>query len=389
MPRPTRGGLEFVGWFTSPTAAAAAGTRGTIGAMGMMESIESHGVDYILNDIDSLFLTYELNYLSDYAHEHGIVPFSDEEPIRGDFTIPATSRTLYAGWRIPILTPAAGQAIRPGSLVISWGSTGVAGARYELEIYDVSTSGNRFRVNIPNLSLPTSTIPIPSGLGAGTILMIRVTATAGGHTFSGSSSFVVARASGAPVRCPYPTDIVRGTARQYWEMDIGWPLGHEDLTENRGLNNISSGYGFRTHPITGAILSFHTGFDINQNNGAPILAVTSGYVIDISGGGQGFAISIRSDTLYDPMTGNPLIFSFWHMRSAPSTLGLRNDDRVERGDRIGYVGNTGASTGPHLHFDVSNHTSPWGPDRNRINPIFFYPVSSFTGDIEIREEILD
>jgi len=199
----------------------------------------------------------------------------------------------------------------------------------------------------------------------------------------------------APVVCPPLADISRGTAAQYLAMGIGWPLGNENNTENRNWNNITSRFG----PRWG---TYHLGIDIAQSNisGVPLLAVIDGTVAGVTLNGtasQGYHISILSNNLIDPATGLRLIFTYMHMQGPPTLL---VNDPVTRGARVGRVGNSGSSTNYHLHFEVTNSGSIWGPDggatgslRNwhrvtrRINPIFFFPQGSFAGDTSVWTEV--
>lgn len=102
-----------------------------------------------------------------------------------------------------------------------------------------------------------------------------------------------------------------------------------------------SAYGWRLHPILG-VMKFHAGEDIGAPSGTPILASDSGTVV-ISGynaGGYGNYVTISH--------GNGRVTLYGHMTSRAVASG----DVVTQGQVIGYVGSTGMSTGPHLHFEV-------------------------------------
>jgi murein DD-endopeptidase MepM/ murein hydrolase activator NlpD len=109
-----------------------------------------------------------------------------------------------------------------------------------------------------------------------------------------------------------------------------WPLS----------GRISSNYGFRANPITGA-RQFHTGIDIAANTGAPIRAAMSGRVT-FAGWSDVFGnyVVINHHSGYRTLYG--------HM----SLIRVKNGALVGTGERIGDVGSTGVSTGPHLHFTV-------------------------------------
>ncbi len=105
---------------------------------------------------------------------------------------------------------------------------------------------------------------------------------------------------------------------------------------------ISSGYGMRRHPILG-YSRMHQGIDFAAPTGTPIFAAGDGVVDRIGrNGGYGRYIRLRHHA--------GLATAYGHMsRFAP---GLGRGDRVSQGDVIGYVGSTGLSTGPHLHYEV-------------------------------------
>lgn len=103
---------------------------------------------------------------------------------------------------------------------------------------------------------------------------------------------------------------------------------------------VTSGFGWRVHPIYG-YGRMHTGMDISAGYGAPIRAAGAGRVIQ-SGyyGGYGNAVIIDH--------GNTLSTLYGHC----SSLVVSPGQFVKKGQLIGYVGSTGASTGPHCHFEV-------------------------------------
>ncbi len=103
---------------------------------------------------------------------------------------------------------------------------------------------------------------------------------------------------------------------------------------------ISSRYGFRIHPITGRS-RFHDGLDIAANYGNRVYAYSGGRVVKTGwNGGYGNCILINH--------GNGLQSRYAHL----SKIYVRIGQRVGTGDKIGAVGSTGNSTGPHLHFEV-------------------------------------
>ncbi|MDD3500272.1 MAG: M23 family metallopeptidase, partial [Sulfurovum sp.] len=103
---------------------------------------------------------------------------------------------------------------------------------------------------------------------------------------------------------------------------------------------ISSGYGYRTHPITQRE-SFHPALDFTAKNGTPVYAPASGVVV--------FA---KRKGAY----GNFLLldhsFGFKTAYGHLSRFAVKSGDFVSKGDLIAYVGSTGRSTGPHLHYEI-------------------------------------
>ena len=105
---------------------------------------------------------------------------------------------------------------------------------------------------------------------------------------------------------------------------------------------LSSPYGMRKHPIDG-FNKMHRGTDFAAPMGTPIMASGSG-IIKKAGwcGGGGNCIVIKHNSTYQTI--------YAHM--SKFAKGMRNGVRVKQGQTIGYVGSTGKSTGPHLHYEV-------------------------------------
>lgn len=111
---------------------------------------------------------------------------------------------------------------------------------------------------------------------------------------------------------------------------------------------ITSGFGYRIHPIFG-YRRFHSGVDFGVGYGTPIRAADSGTVVYATGmGGYGNVIMINH--------GGGISTLYAHQSSFAVTGGS-----VGKGQVIGYVGSTGWSTGPHLHFEVRVNGSPVDP----------------------------
>ncbi|HEX7343397.1 MAG TPA: M23 family metallopeptidase [bacterium] len=102
----------------------------------------------------------------------------------------------------------------------------------------------------------------------------------------------------------------------------------------------SSGYGRRRDPFTGR-LEPHYGVDFNGPTGLPVYAAADGVVIHAE---------------REPAYGNAIVIDHGHgyktLYAHLSRIGVQRGERVERGETIGALGNTGRSTGPHLHYEV-------------------------------------
>jgi murein DD-endopeptidase MepM/ murein hydrolase activator NlpD len=124
----------------------------------------------------------------------------------------------------------------------------------------------------------------------------------------------------------------RGTGRFIWPASGG----------------ITSYYGPRIHPVTG-VNKLHTGIDIGAPHGAPIKAADGGTVISAGWmNGYGNTVIINHGGGYSTL--------YAHMSSIAVSGGS-----VSKGQVIGYVGSTGLSTGPHLHFEVRINGAPTNP----------------------------
>lgn len=123
---------------------------------------------------------------------------------------------------------------------------------------------------------------------------------------------------------------------------------------NKDLKHAPSGYGWRTDPIykTG---EFHAGMDFTANTGTPIYATGDGVVevADANSSGYGNHVVINHGFGYKTL--------YAHM----SRMGCHVGKKVKRGELIGYVGSTGRSTGPHVHYEVIKNGE-------KINPINFF-----------------
>ena len=123
---------------------------------------------------------------------------------------------------------------------------------------------------------------------------------------------------------------------------------------NENLKRMASGFGYRTDPFTKA-RKMHEGMDFAAKIGTPIFATGDGVIAraDNTVSGFGNHILIRHGFGYETLYG--------HLSKYKSRAG----QRVKRGDIIGYVGSTGRSEGPHLHYEVHKNGKV-------VNPLNFY-----------------
>ncbi|MCC6599502.1 MAG: M23 family metallopeptidase, partial [Crocinitomicaceae bacterium] len=123
---------------------------------------------------------------------------------------------------------------------------------------------------------------------------------------------------------------------------------------NVDLRRIASGFGIRIHPIY-KIAKLHTGLDFTAEIGTEVYATGDGSIeaVDSKLSGYGHHVVIQHgygyETLYAHMSG----------------VNVRPGEKVKRGQIIGYVGNTGASTGPHLHYEVIKNGE-------KVDPAFYF-----------------
>lgn len=115
------------------------------------------------------------------------------------------------------------------------------------------------------------------------------------------------------------------------------------------LEYISSGFGYRSDPFTGAG-AFHAGLDFRGPVGAPIYAAAQG-TVTFAGVKQGYGNCIEVSH------GNGLVTRYAHMSAFRASMG----QKVAAGAVIGAIGSTGRSTGPHLHFEVRINDRPVNP----------------------------
>lgn len=126
---------------------------------------------------------------------------------------------------------------------------------------------------------------------------------------------------------------------------------------NRDLKRTASGWGYRIHPIY-KVRKMHYGMDFTAPVGTPVYATGDGKVVEVAGSKRsrvGLGLSVKVDHGF----GYETIYA--HLNA----FNVKNGQEVKRGDVIGYVGNTGGSTAPHLHYEVHKNGQA-------VNPQYFY-----------------
>lgn len=121
-----------------------------------------------------------------------------------------------------------------------------------------------------------------------------------------------------------------------------WPLP-------AGNNVVTCKYGMRTHPITGK-RKLHTGVDLRAATGTKVYAANKGTVTT-----SGYSSAWGNYIIISHGGGITTLYAHMSKRS------VSKDDKVKQGDIIGYSGNTGYSTAPHLHFEISKNGSTYNP----------------------------
>jgi murein DD-endopeptidase MepM/ murein hydrolase activator NlpD len=123
---------------------------------------------------------------------------------------------------------------------------------------------------------------------------------------------------------------------------------------NKELTRLASGFGMRMHPIY-KVMKMHTGCDFSAPKGTPIYATGDGTVRMVETQLDGYGKEIEIDH------GFGYITKYAHLEK----FNVRVGQKVKRGELIGYSGNSGASTAPHLHYEVIH-------DGKKVNPVHYF-----------------
>jgi murein DD-endopeptidase MepM/ murein hydrolase activator NlpD len=131
---------------------------------------------------------------------------------------------------------------------------------------------------------------------------------------------------------------------------------------NKELIALASGFGMRIHPVY-KVRKMHTGVDFAAAIGTPIYATADGIIDKLEVSFSGYGKQLEIDHGFGYRT------RFAHMHG----FAVRYGQKVKRGDLIGYVGETGLSTAPHLHYEVF------------VNGIHVNPIHYFFNDLNAKE----
>jgi murein DD-endopeptidase MepM/ murein hydrolase activator NlpD len=123
---------------------------------------------------------------------------------------------------------------------------------------------------------------------------------------------------------------------------------------NKDLKRIASGFGYRVDPVY-KTTKFHAGLDFAAPQGTPIYATANGTVETAGNTGNGYGNHVVIHNGYGYAT------LFGHMFK----IKVKPGQKVKRGEIIGWVGNTGKSTGPHCHYEVHRNGEP-------VDPVFYF-----------------
>ena len=147
-------------------------------------------------------------------------------------------------------------------------------------------------------------------------------------------------------------DDVFGMAKNKSEMLAAIPAIQP--IANKNLTRVASGFGYRIDPVY-KTKKMHAGMDFTAPKGTEIYTTGNGTVVGIKKSNRGYGNHVTIDHGYGYKT------LYAHMNKIIVRLG----QKVKRGEVIGYVGNTGKSLGPHLHYEVIKNG-------RKINPVNFY-----------------
>ena len=139
-----------------------------------------------------------------------------------------------------------------------------------------------------------------------------------------------------------------------WWLDVQHPVEDYD--------NTTSGWGWRSVEGCKRCSEFHKGLDYTPGRGSPVYAIMDGVITQVEHSGE-YGVHVIITHEYIPERVYTTVYA--HLQVSNVTKRLQLDNNITKGDLIGYVGNTGLSTGPHLHFEVRENG-------RHLNPAAFF-----------------
>lgn len=143
-------------------------------------------------------------------------------------------------------------------------------------------------------------------------------------------------------------DLIKNKGLMLSSIPAIMPVANKDLTR------VASGYGMRIHPVY-KTYKMHTGMDFTAPVGTDIYSTGNGTVVEVDYGKGGYGNHVVVDHGFGYQT------LYGHM----SKINVKKGQKILRGEVLGLVGNTGTSTGPHLHYEVIKNGV-------KINPVNYY-----------------
>tara|TARA_B110000967_G_C18902249_1_gene577062 strand:- start:9264 stop:10235 length:972 start_codon:yes stop_codon:yes gene_type:complete len=147
-------------------------------------------------------------------------------------------------------------------------------------------------------------------------------------------------------------DEIVGMAKNKKEMLASIPAIQP--VANKELKRMASGYGYRIHPIY-KTRKYHWGMDFSAPKGTPVYATGNGKVTKVKRSRRGYGNQVKITHGFGYQT------FYAHL----DRYTVRKHQKVKRGDLIGYVGSSGTSTAPHLHYEVLK-------GNRKVNPVYYY-----------------
>lgn len=129
--------------------------------------------------------------------------------------------------------------------------------------------------------------------------------------------------------------------REDWLLDIRYPV--DDYA------NTSSTWGSRYVRDCPRCSGYHKGVDFTPGRGSPVYAAMDGVVTQVKNSGEYGMHVVITHEIYEDLVYTTV---YAHLQVSNVTNRLQLDNNIVKGDILGYVGNTGLSTGPHLHFEI-------------------------------------